>query len=166
LGVTHQQLGELALQAKPGADGIVLVPYFEGERTPNLPDAKASIHGMTLHNSTRENFARAAIEGMLCGLADGLSALTAASVVAKRIILVGGAAANSAVQQIAAQIFGLPIVVPAPGEYVANGAAAQAAWLLLQTKPQWAVENLAVVELPQEPVIRLQYREVTASLFA
>ena len=166
LGVTHQQLGELALQAKPGAEGIVLVPYFEGERTPNLPDAKASIHGMTLQNSTRENFARASIEGMLCGLADGLSALTAAGVAANRIILVGGASANSAVQQVAAQIFGLPIVVPAPGEYVANGAAAQAAWLLLQTKPQWAVETLAVIELPQEPVIRLQYREVTASLFA
>ncbi len=81
LGVDHDELGRLALEAEPGADGLVLQPYFEGERTPNLPDATATLFGMTLASTTRANLARAAIEGMLCGLADGLtpSARTASS---------------------------------------------------------------------------------------
>src|SRR5690606_38679082 len=70
LGTDHDEFGRLALAAKPGADGLVLTPYFEGERTPNLPEATASLTGMTLASTTRENLARAAIEGMLCGLAD------------------------------------------------------------------------------------------------
>ena len=166
LQVNHEQLGQLALEAKPGAGGVVLVPYFEGERTPNLPDATASLSGLTLANSTRANFARAAIEGMLSGLADGLDALVQAGVAAKRILLVGGAAANPAVQQVAAQIFGVPVVVPAPGEYVADGAARQAAWALNGSAPDWAVSTLATLELPRESVIATQYREVTAKLFS
>src|SRR5690606_16237744 len=67
LGVDHADLGELALAAEPGAGGLVLQPYFEGERTPNLPEAKATLFGMTPTSATRENLARAAIEGMLCG---------------------------------------------------------------------------------------------------
>ena len=68
LGVTHDEFSDLALQATPGADGLTLLPYFEGERTPNLPDATASLSGMTLASTTRENLARAAVEGMLRGL--------------------------------------------------------------------------------------------------
>ena len=75
LAVDHDELGRLALAAEPGAGGLVLQPYFEGERTPNLPDATATLFGMTLASTTRENLARAAIEGMLCGLADGLDAV-------------------------------------------------------------------------------------------
>jgi xylulokinase len=166
LSVSHAELGELALQANPGAGGVVLVPYFEGERTPNLPDATASLTGLTLSNSTRPNFARAAIEGMLSGLADGLDALVQAGVAAKRILLVGGAAANPAVQRVAAQVFGLPIVVPAPGEYVADGAARQSAWALTGNAPTWQVSNLATIELPREAVIALQYRAATGMLFS
>jgi len=165
LSVSHADLGELALQANPGADGVVLVPYFEGERTPNLPDATASLTGLTLSNSTRPNFARAAIEGMLSGLADGLDALARAGVAAKRILLVGGAAANPAVQQVAAQVFGLPIVVPAPGEYVADGAARQSAWALTGAAPGWQVSTLATIELPRVIEISSQYRAATARLF-
>ena len=102
LGVTHDELGRLALQAAPGAAGLVLQPYFEGERTPNLPDATASLFGLTLGSTTRPNLARAAIEGMLCGLADGLDAVRAQGVTAERILLIGGAAQNPAVQLIAA----------------------------------------------------------------
>ena len=94
LGVDHTELGRLALEAEPGADGTVLQPYFEGERTPNLPDATATLFGLTLASTTRANLARAAIEGMLCGLADGLDAIRAQSVEARRILLIGGAAQN------------------------------------------------------------------------
>jgi len=112
LGVDHDELGRLAAAAVPGAEGLVLTPYFEGERTPNLPDATASLTGMTLAATTRQNLARAAIEGMLCGLADGLDALRARGVDTARILLIGGAAQNTAVQAIAAQVFDLPVAVP------------------------------------------------------
>lgn len=165
LEVSHEQLGELALQAEPGSGGVVLVPYFEGERTPNLPNATASVLGLTLANNTRPNLARAAIEGMLCGLAAGLSALTDAGVSASRIILVGGAAANPAVQQIAAEIFGLPVSVPAPGEYVANGAARQAAWLILGSRPAWGIDTIATVQKPAVPVTVMQFAAATGNLY-
>ena len=70
----------------------MLVPYFEGERTPNLPHAKASLHGMTIASTTRENLARAAHEGMLSGLGAGLDAVRAVGVRDRRLLLIGGAA--------------------------------------------------------------------------
>lgn len=141
LGVTLAELGNLALSAPEGAEGLTLVPYFEGERTPNLPDATGSLHGITVSNYTPANMARAAIEGVLCSLADGLAALQAQSVSAQRIILVGGGAQSDAVQQIAASTFGLPVFVPNPGEYVADGAARQAAGVLTGQLPDWKLEG-------------------------
>lgn len=130
LGVDHDGLSELALAAPPGAGGLVLVPYFEGERTPNLPDATAALTGMTLASTTRENLARAAVEGMLSGLGAGLDALRALGVPLHRALLIGGGAQSAAVREVAPLVFGIPVEVPAPGEYVALGAAAQAAGVL------------------------------------
>ncbi len=106
---------------------MVLVPWFEGERTPNLPNAQASLTGLTLASTNRPTLARAAIEGMLSGLAVGLEAIQAQGVEVRRVLLIGGAAANDGVARIAAQVFDAEIVVPAAGEYVALGAARQAA---------------------------------------
>ncbi|MDD7963162.1 xylulokinase [Microbacterium thalli] len=130
LGVDHDELSRLALSADPGAGGLALVPYFEGERTPNLPDATASLSGMTLASTTRENLARAAVEGLLSGLGAGLDALRAHGVPLRRVLLVGGGARSEAVQRIAPLVFGLEVEVPAPGEYVALGAAEQARRIL------------------------------------
>jgi xylulokinase len=127
LGVDHAELSRLALAADPGAKGLTLVPYFEGERTPNLPDATASLTGMTLASTTRENLARAAVEGMLGGLGAGLEALRALGVPLERGLLIGGGAQSEAVRQIAPLVFGIPVEVPDAGEYVALGAARQAA---------------------------------------
>ena len=127
LGVDHAELSDLALAAESGAGGLTLVPYFEGERTPNLPDATASLTGMTLASSTRENLARAAVEGMLSGLGAGLDALRDLDVPLERALLIGGAAQSPAVRAIAPEVLGLPVEVPPPGEYVALGAARQAA---------------------------------------
>ncbi len=127
LDVDHAELSRLALAAEPGALGLTLIPYFEGERTPNLPDATASLNGMTLASTTRENLARAAIEGMLSGLGAGLDALRELGVPLERALLIGGAAQSEAVREIAPAIFGVPVEVPPPGEYVALGAARQAA---------------------------------------
>ncbi len=158
LDVDHTGLGGLALEADAGAMGLVLKPYFEGERTPNLPDATASLLGMTLASTSRPNLARAAIEGLLCGLADGLDALRDCGVVAGRILLIGGAAQNPAVAAIAAQVFDVPVVVPRPGEYVALGAAAQAAWSLTGERPQWEVPVGAEPAVDFRAIIREQYR--------
>jgi len=163
LGADHDGLSSLALSSPPGADGVVLVPYFEGERTPNLPHAKASIHGLTLASTVPENLARAAIEGMLCGLADGLDAVRAVGVRERRILLIGGAAQNPAVAAVAAQVFDAEVVVPAPGEYVADGGAVQAAWALTGTRPAWTVEAAPPLPVDTRPQIRTQYAAARAT---
>ena len=88
LGVTHDEFSDLALSAASGASGLTLVPYFEGERTPNLPDATASLTGMTLASTTRANLARAAVEGMLRGLGAGLEALRDLGIPLERALLI------------------------------------------------------------------------------
>lgn len=157
LDVSHEALGELALAAGPGAAGVVLQPYFEGERTPNRPNATATLFGLTLKSMTRENVARAAIEGLLCGLADGLDAIRSHGVLAKRILMTGGAAQNAAVQHIAAQVFDVPVEIPTPGEYVAIGAALQAAWTLTGSRPAWSVTTQAAPAPDYCASIRQQY---------
>jgi xylulokinase len=158
LGVGVDDLASLALGAEPGSAGLVLQPYFDGERTPDLPDATGTLFGMTRSSFTRAGLARAAIEGMLCGLADGLDAHRAVGVEAERVLLIGGAALNPAVREIASTIFDVPIGVPEPGEYVADGAARQAAWVALGSVPEWPVSMVA--ELPARPIARVrdQYR--------
>ncbi|WP_422773500.1 xylulokinase [Plantactinospora sp. WMMC1484] len=140
LGVGLDELARLALSAPAGAEGLVMVPYLEGERTPNRPLATGAVHGLTLRTATAAHLARAAVEGMLCALADGLDALLAQGATANRIILVGGGARSEAVRRIAPEVFGCPVLVPEPGEYVADGAARQAAWVLQggSQPPSWS----------------------------
>jgi xylulokinase len=162
LGVDHHTLSELALAAPPGAEGLVLVPYLEGERTPNLPAATGAVHGLTLRTSTPAHWARAAVEGLLCGLADGVDALVAHGVEVRRILLVGGGARSEAVQRLAPAVLGRPVVVPPPGEYVADGAARQAAWALSgeSAPPEWAQPGVRLVEAEPTPQVRDRYAEV------
>ncbi|MGO1928601.1 MAG: xylulokinase [Microbacterium gubbeenense] len=157
LGVDHAELSDLALAAEPGSAGLVLQPWFEGERTPNRPDATATLFGMTLASTTRENLARSAIEGVLCSLGEGLDAMRALGVDAKRVLLTGGAAQSPAVQQIASEVFGVPVVVPDPGEYVARGASVQAAWALSGERPTWLPKTLAELPASETPA-RSGYR--------
>src|SRR4051812_45133263 len=159
LRVDHQELSRLALSAPAGADGLVLIPYLEGERTPNRPNATGAIHGLTLKSSDPAHLARAAVEGMLCALADGLDALVANGASANRIVLVGGGARSEAVRRIAPALFGLPVLVPPPGEYVADGAARQAAWVVAggDEPPVWSAEPPETYEATPVPLIREQY---------
>jgi xylulokinase len=161
LGVGLAELSDLALSAEPGAGGLSLVPYLEGERTPNLPDATGAIHGLTLANATPANLARAAVEGMLCGLADGLDALVAQGVSVWGVHLIGGAAQSAAVCRIAPSVFGVPVTVPEPGEYVADGAARQAAWVLAGSDqpPSWELEASEVFQATPTAGLRQRYTE-------
>jgi xylulokinase len=162
LGVDHHRLSDLALSAPSGAGGLVLVPYLEGERTPNLPRATGSVHGLTLRTSTPAYWARAAIEGLLCGLADGIEAVVSQGVTVDRVLLIGGAARSPAVQQLAPGIFGRPVLVPPPGEYVADGAARQAAWVLsgAGAPPDWDQPGLQTFESDPATGVRERYAEV------
>ncbi|MBT9256604.1 xylulokinase [Phycicoccus sp. MAQZ13P-2] len=150
LGVDLAGLDALALAAEPGAGGLTLLPFLDGERTPNLPEATGSLHGLTRTNATPENLARAVVEGMLLGLADAVDAVRDAGCPVERVLLIGGAAKSAAVQRIAPDLFGAPVAVPAPGEYVAVGAARQAAWALAggAEAPAWDVP----VEATADPV--------------
>ncbi|MCC2028323.1 xylulose kinase [Microbacterium sp. YMB-B2] len=127
LGVDHEELGRLALASTPGAGGLTLEPYFEGERTPNLPDATGTLFGMTLASTTRENLARSGFEGVLAGLRHGLDAIRGLGVPARRGILIGGGARSAAVRAIAPLILDIPMTAPPAGEFVAWGMARQAA---------------------------------------
>lgn len=139
LGVDLAELDRLALAAEPGAGGLSLLPYLDGERTPDLPDSTGTLSGLTRGNTTPENLARAAVEGMALNLVAGVGALRAQGADVDRVLLIGGASASAAVQQVAAHLFGVPVVVPEAREYVALGAARQAAWALSgdAAPPEW-----------------------------
>ena len=142
LGVDLAGLDRLALAGTLGADGLTLLPYLDGERTPNLPGAAGTLTGLTRANATPENLARAIVEGMLLNLVAGVDGLRAEGVDVRRVLLIGGASASVAVQEIAPQLFGVPVAIPAAGEYVGIGAARQAAWALSQADapPVWEIK--------------------------
>jgi xylulokinase len=166
LGVDADELATLALAAESGADGLVLVPWFEGERSPDVPNARAQLSGMSLASTTRENLARAAVEGMLCALADGLDGIRRAGVVVDRVLLIGGAAANPAVREIAGRVFDVTVDVPEPSEYVADGAARQAAWALSGALPAWSAEIATSVPARLDGALRERYRDAADALAA
>jgi xylulokinase len=163
LNVSLDQFADLALTAKPGSEGLVLLPFLDGERTPNLPNAKGSMHGLTRSNLTPANFARACIEGMLCSLAEASDVITNFGQGTKpnRVVLIGGAAASKAVQEIAATLFNVPVHIPPAAEYVADGAARQASWALSGSKkpPTWEIKGSVVKEINYQESVRKAYRE-------
>jgi len=169
LGTDADGLSRLALAAPAGAQGLTLLPYLDGERSPNRPGANGVLRGLTSTNTTQENLARAAVEAVLCSLADAIDNLADCGITAQRVLLIGGAARSEAVRRIAPTIFGVPVTVPSPAEYVALGAARQAAWALsgAPEPPSWPLAG-GSAEYTAEPTpqVRAQYaalRDATAS---
>jgi xylulokinase len=167
LGASLDELSALALSAEPGAGGLSLLPYFDGERTPDRPDATGVLRGLTTRNATRPNLARATVEAILASLADAAAQLTQHGIEQRRVLLIGGGAMSEAVCRLAPGIFGAPVSVPAPEEYVALGAARQAAWALSGTEepPAWPVRPATEHTGPPQPAVREQHaalREDTA----
>lgn len=161
LGVDVAELSRLALVSPPGADGVTLVPYFEGERSPNLPAATGALHGATNRNLTPANVARAAVEGLLSSMAYCMEKIGGQGVSVDRIILIGGGARSEAVRRIAPAVLGRPVHVPAAGEYVALGAAKQAAWTLSQadSPPDWSLGATTSFTAAPTPEVLERYRE-------
>ena len=164
LGVTFEKFSELALSASSGANGLRLLPHFDGERTPNRPNARGTFLGITHSNFTPENIARAAIEGVIGGMVFAANALQRQGFKASRVLLIGGAARNRAVQEIAAEMFATTIQLPPIGEYVADGAARQAAWALTGKLPTWQLGEVATIEPKLTSTIAREYLELISQI--
>jgi len=162
LGVDHDELAELALSAPAGANGVTLLPYYGGERTPNRPDATGTWTGLR-PSTTRADLARAAYEALLCSLADAVDLIGGAvPEQVGRILLVGGAARSAAVRALAPAVLGRPVEVPPSAEYVALGAARQAAWALsgAEAPPAWPAPPTDLLEADPTPDVRARYTEL------
>lgn len=160
LQVGFDEFDELALSSAAGAEGLVLVPYLEGERSPNLPHAAGALHGVTTRNLNAANIARAAVEGLLSSMAYCIDKISEQGVEADRIILIGGGARSVAVRRIAPAVFGRAVDVPPPAEHVALGAARQAAWVLSgdASAPDWSADSAVRYEADATPQVLEQYR--------
>ena len=159
LGVDHAGLADLALQSGPGAGGVTLLPYYAGERSPNRPSATGIWAGLQ-PGTTRADLARAAFEALLCSLADAIDQLVGVTGSEPgRVFLVGGATRSPALRAIAPAVLGRPVTLPPPGEYVARGAARQAAWALAATEapPTWPLAGVDVLEADPTPQVREAY---------
>jgi xylulokinase len=159
LGCDHDEFDVIVRGCEPGAGGAVVVPYFDGERTPNRPNATGSFVGIR-SDVTRGQFARAAVEGVVCGLLDGLDALHAAGVATDgRTFLIGGGAHSRAYSQVLADLSGRELLVPRDTEFVARGASLQAAAAFHGAWPEWPLDGIDTIE-PNDidrDAIRAQY---------
>jgi xylulokinase len=150
LGVDHAGLDEAALAAAPGAGGLTLLPYLDGERTPDRPAATGVLAGVR-SDVSRDQLARAAVEGVVCGLLDGLDALAAYARTDGRLVLVGGGARSRAYRRVLADLSGRAVLVPRADEQVATGACVQAAAVASGDEPveiadRWKLGDGDVVE--------------------
>jgi xylulokinase len=157
-GTDLEGMSALALAAGPGAGGITLLPYLDGERTPDRPHATGVLRGLTTRNATAENLARAGVEAVLASLAE-VAGMLAEFGEQRRVLLIGGGARSPAVRALAPGIFGVPVDMPDPEEYVALGAARQAAWALAGTPepPAWPRRPAARYEGTYRPEIRERF---------
>jgi xylulokinase len=173
LAVGHAAFDELALSAPPGSGGMVLVPYLGGERTPDLPDASGSLHGIR-PDVTPALLARAAVEGVVCGLLEGAEALEAAGVprATGRMIVLGGGARSAAYADVLAGLSGRPVSVPTIPEPVAKGAGILAAAVATSSGvapvvEAWSSEAWETVVAGIDPAraaeIRNRYAETVAA---
>jgi xylulokinase len=128
LGQDLRQYDAAVLAAPIGADGLVLLPYFEGERTPSVPNGTGTLFGLNKRTFTSGHMLRAAMEGATLGMNYGLQRLRTLGLRAKEIRVTGGGMKTPVWRQIAANVFGVPVVAMKEDEGAALGAALQAAW--------------------------------------
>ncbi len=161
LGVDHAEFDALALGATAGARGLTMLPYFDGERTPNLPTATGWMSGLR-SDVSREQVARAAVEGVCCSLLDALDAIRAVAPV-QRVVLVGGGSRSAAYREVFASLCELPVATADADEAVATGACVQAAAVALghthaEVAQRWGLgEVTALSAQPAHADVRMQY---------
>ena len=168
-GTDASGLSELASEAYDEPGTPLLVPYFDGERTPNLPDATGTFVGLT-NATTRSQLALAAHDGVLCGVLHGVDALrSVGATIDGRTFLIGGGSRSPAYRQRCADLLGVDVVVPASDETVATGAAAQAAAIhddvdAVDVARRWGLGSGTTVEPRHDATaIRRRYADVTSN---
>jgi len=143
LQIDLEQFNALAAKAPIGAEGVTMLPFLNGERVPALPQATASLHGLTADNLTRANLCRAVIEGVTFGLRYGLDLLRESRIRSQRIQLIGGGAKSPLWRQMVADMMATPVVCTTHSEAAALGGAIQAAWChARQSDPHASLEDL------------------------
>ncbi len=125
---THQRMESAAAKVPPGADGLLLLPYLEGERTPNVAEGTGTFMGANARTFTADRFARAAMEGVTLGMNYGLRRLAELGIQPTQIRATGGGANSKVWRQIMADVFNAEVVTLKVGEGAAFGAALQALW--------------------------------------
>jgi len=121
---------KLAETAPAGSEGLLTVPFFNGERTPNLPHGTGCLMGMTMTNVKQANIHRSAMESAILGMKTGLESFRSLGFEATEVRLIGGGANSPLWRQISADILNLPVVIPEQKEAAAMGGAIQALWAL------------------------------------
>jgi D-xylulose kinase len=129
-GLTTAGLNEAVSATPAGAEGLMLIPYFEGERTPDVPNGTGVWFGSNAHNATAGHFCRAAMEGATLGLNYGFRRLRELGVGATEVRLTGGGSKSPVWRQLCADVFGVAVVCTTEPEGAALGAALQARWML------------------------------------
>ena len=142
-GMSHDELTEAVYKTPPGSDGLILLPYFEGERTPNVPDGTGVFFGLNSKTFDDAHFARAAMEGVTLGMNYGLNRMRDLGIEPSQIRLTGGGSKNKAWRQIAADIFDVEVVCLKIDEGAAYGAALQAMW----TYRNYSGEKISIQEI-------------------
>jgi sugar (pentulose or hexulose) kinase len=127
-GYTHEQFENKAAKAPAGCGGLLLLPYLEGERTPNVPDGSGVMLGINPRTFSASHYCRAAMEGVSLGMNYGLGRLAELGVKAKQIRATGGGAKSRLWRQIMADVFNAEVATLKVSEGAAYGAALQALW--------------------------------------
>lgn len=167
LGVDLPQFDALALSGSPNAGGLTMLPYLDGERMPNLPDATGTLLGLTRTAFTPENLARAAVLAVANSLADCLDVLRAIEAPVEQVLLIGGGAGSAALRVALTDTLSMAVAVPEPREYVALGAARQAAWAATGELPRWGRRTEAVLQPGEDggaAAYRARYIEARSAL--
>jgi xylulokinase len=126
LGSDIQDFESRVGRSPRGAGGVITLPFFNGERTPNLPRAKACILGLDSQNSHPDNLLRSALEGATFALRYGVDRLRDLGIDASEILLTGGGMGSATWRQVVADVCNAPVTVLKQDEGAAFGAALQA----------------------------------------
>ncbi len=129
-GLSVKEIDAAGAEAPAGAEGVTLLPFFNGERVPNLPKGKAGIMGLNALNYTKANIARASLESAVYGMKIGLDRFRELGFDVREIRMIGGGAKSAVWRQMAADVLGVPVLIPKQSEAAALGAALQAYWML------------------------------------
>ncbi len=140
----HEELSDAVAATPAGSGGLIMLPYLEGERTPNVPAGSGVYFGLNQQTLKPNHMARAAMEGVTMGMNYGLRRLAELGVKPREIRVTGGGAKSAVWRQIMADVFGLPVVAMVEDEGAALGGALQAAWAVArQTRPNASISALA-----------------------